>query len=161
MKYIKIYENFQIDKIYKIYQKFKTELGNILNEYKPMNWKLDYSYQDSSMKNVGLSIKHCKNYHNDLIIKFFEVSDKKQRDKEIPEKMKIEIECREKSLTDITDIFDILKNTMKKYSYFSKDHKIIYWNCSDFYIKTSDMDNILNDLKNNFEIYKDTKKYNL
>ena len=53
-----------------------------------------------------------------------------------------------------TQLSTFLTNAMKKYSYFTKDNSYMDVSLYTFYIKTADTENILSEIKNDFQLYK-------
>jgi hypothetical protein len=101
-------------------------------------------------------------------IRISNVKDKQLRAKPI-EKIKVNVDYGFDSSQMIDKILvesikEFIVKTLEKYSYFNK--KTPNWSNKqyvnyDFYVNISNVDNIMNDLNNDFQFYMDSKKYNL
>lgn len=172
MKYIKKFESFSEDPIKDIKIKLGNWLyANIPNKFNgPETWSgvnklysVDYSYQGRYWRKSGLSIKYRPGRdfsYDPLKIQIDGLKDNKQKELEIPTKLKIILEYRDDDRynDDIVDIFYFLSDTLKSYSYFSKEIQKFY---PKFFIKISDFDEIFKILDGGLDLYKNRKKFNL
>lgn len=94
------------------------------------------------------------------------LKDKKSKSDSVKHKQKIRVQLvtyyskpveSDKEFVSLLEEFII--DVFTKHSFFVKKY---YRNdCHDFYINTSDIDNIMNELNTDFEYYQSMKKYNL
>ncbi len=174
MKYLKIFESFGDSKI-------TNDLRLLLVKFLQKNITNDFlvtPYFNERGVNKGEALalnailirkNQIYNYPAALSIRILPVNDKQLRELPIKTKLKIHLKtcydtssCADQEFLNILIAF--LVSIFKMNSYFSKIyHHTIYGKLKqdyDFFINVSDIDNIMNDLKE-FEIYKDTSKYNL
>lgn len=171
MRYLKTYEQLNTS------SEVKDLLCRFLGKNIPTGVNLIWhnTERDMNKNTVSLALKTYdirKNisYRDSvkaLVIEICPVNDKQLRPERIKSKLKISIlpyallNLHEKEF--ISKITEFIEDVFKKYSYFYKrtpTYKYDRLSINDYYINTSDIDNIMNDLKD-FEIWSDTNKYNL
>jgi hypothetical protein len=181
MKYLKAFEDLgdEFDsQEYNIYRQLVSFLTNINRAFfSPESLKVIGNYSERgfgrSKKNgtaIALQYKdpkeHRFSFQTIFSIRIMNVSDKKLRDYRFSPKLRIRID-KYKNISNNTNelvifLYEFIVETFKKYSYFNKYSDQIYHRITDFYINTKDVPNIMKELNyDDFEIYKNAKKYNL
>lgn len=175
MKYIKTYEKYDSelydpDNIY-----FKKLLVEFLQNNIPDDFKVSSSYYErgedvNAIALMSVDARKGYAYRHDkpvLTIRLLRVNDKQLREVKIKPKLKVYIKtCYDIVGVDkyFVDIFtSFLCEVFKKYSYFNKERNCAHYPTRrnyEYYINKSDIDNIMEDLKE-FEVYKNSLKYNL
>lgn len=181
MKYLKTFEKYDPDLYDPDNGYFKKLLINFLINNKPADFKVSPSFYERDEKDYAIALTNIDArkgylYRQDkpvLTIRLLRVNDKKLRDQKTKPKLKISLKtCYDTTgiaNKDFVDIFILfLCDIFKKYSYFNKVQKYAYVNYNsnkrnyEYYINTSDIDNIINNLNEfDFEAYKNMKKYNI
>jgi len=164
MKYIKTYEVYSDD----IRENLRLSIGKWLDKIKPTNSSMNWSSYERGYSETGVALKLKPSRYigyDALIVRVENVIDKKLIGREIS-KLKVIVDCRidEIDSPEIVDINGFLIDVFKKYAYFyKKDQKYrgTKFLKYGFFINVSDIDKILKDLNDDFELYIDTKKYNL
>lgn len=172
MKYIKTYEVINEPDLYwllcKFLEKIKTDNFSIIKNF----------YERTEKKGVALAFlsKYKSDrdvYEKAFTIRILQVNDKQLRDSDVKPKLKIHLNCGydDTYLKDrpfIVSLEEFIISIFEKYSYFNKKRNMYLYSYTqgnkfsyDFYINTSDIEKIINELNNNFEMFMDTKKYNL
>ena len=167
MKYIKKYESIDKSSLHFL-------LCNFLEKIKIGDFSVNRNYYQRGEKH-GVAIAFMCKYkssktttHPVFVIRLLPVNEKQLRDSDVKTKMKVFIDCCYDAYVEDTQFLSSLKDfivdTFKKYSYFNK--KQICYNVAvsfryDFFIHVSDVEKIMNELNNDFEMYVDSKKYNL
>lgn len=170
MRYIKTYEEINTD--------LRVLLCNFLSKNIPTGVNLIryHTERDMNKNTVALALKTFDERKNipyrtsvdALVIEICPVNDKQLRKEKIKPKLKVTIipyrldNLNEKDF--ISNLTKFIEDIFKKYSYFYKRtpaytgyNKL---STTDFYINTSDIENIMSDLEH-FEMWVDTNKYNL
>jgi len=172
MKYIQTYEQLNID--------LRASLYKLLKRISPSDIHIDYYTNNRFDKDIGkndsalvlrtFDIRKNISYREDinaLVINISQVNDKQLRKERNKPKMKISVipyDIKNSSEKEfITNLTEFIVKTLKTYSYFNKT-KITHMNnklsINDYYINTSDVENILRDLEE-LDLWLTTKKYNL
>jgi len=168
MKYIKTYEELEdfSSNEYNIH----FQLVDFLRNLKEPSYSYSANhYEKGEKKGVAVALKYSTNdlrYSPEALfsIRIMEVSDNKLKDYKYSPKLKIRIRkynnyIRNNEFGSI--LYDFIIELFKKYSYFNNSKSMMYYNINDFFINTKDIPDIMRELNENFEIYRDTKKYNL
>ena len=169
MKYIKTYEDVKSE------SDLHFILCNFLEKIDKSKFKVNHVIYEKG-KNYGRSlsfeiIKQGRNtsFWGEKLTRAFTlritpVNDKKLRSESIKPKIKILLDSIYYTDDDTAlTLIDFMTEIFKKYSYFNK--KLVSFNNNkngkyEFYINTSDIENIENDLKD-FEFFISSNKYNL
>lgn len=163
MKFVKTYENFDL---VVFSGKFRYLINDLIEDKKLLTTK--YKNDGFWIQEKDPRTNRHFDYQNKFFdAKFFHLNDTKMR--EIPlykrEKMGISFQYTfrhlHKETEYCTQLSTFLTNVMKKYSYFTKDNSYMANTLYTFYIKTTDTENILSEIKNDFQLYVDMNKYNM
>ena len=160
MKYIKKFES--IDKA-----SLHFLLCNFLEKVKIDDFSVNRNYYNGAIAFMCKYKSGRTTTYPIFVIRLLPVNDKQLRDSEVKTKMKVFFDCcYDDSFVEdkqfISSLKDFISDTFKKYSYFNKQQ--ICYNVGiryDFFIHVSDVEKIMNELNNDFEMYVDSKKYNL
>jgi len=169
MKYIRLFEQNK--------NQLKKEITNWLSRIKPNdNYKVKSEHFIRGEQN-GITMMFDTSratYYGGyplFVIRISEVSDKKQKELKIKTKLKIQLDYRfatqssSKEFDDdfVTHLKDFMKDIFTKYSYFNKKIPNYYssgMSGYDIFINVNDIENIVSEF-DNFNIYIDSKKYNI
>ena len=171
MKYIKTYESLESE------SKLHALLCSFLKKIeKTSKFELKTTFYERGEKGTSeaLSFNVFKNNRTwsdksspAFSIRVSPVGDKQLRDESVKPKIKVLINsCYYHPDEDtIPFLLKFIKETFRKYSYFMKDDPSYTFgpNASKtyFFINTSDINNIMGELNDNFEMWMNTQKYNL
>ena len=171
MKYLKTFEGINSD--------LRYLLVDFLQKNKTNNFSVTPNLTVRDKKSEALSLNSTdarKNrswlWDNNLIvlsIRISPINDKQLRNAPIKTKLKINFNCAydttgvaDQNFLDI--LIEYLTIIFKKYSYFNKVSHHTYngklKQNYELFINVSDIDNIMKDLED-FEMYKDMRKYNI
>jgi len=167
MKYIRLFE--EIENV-KTISNLHYELALFLRKFETDEYHVISNFYERGEKNgVALAFQYKgKKWGPQTIfsIRITEVSDNKLKELLIKPKLKIKIDYYESVTRYVDDGFgfllrDFISEIFKKYSYFNKFIKQYANKIGNFYINIKDIQNIVNELNENFELFISTKKYNL
>ena len=186
MRYLKTYEENIINNAMAgpVMLDLERELSKWLNEIKPEHYVVerDYKYYRRDKPGLALIFKNSKYGLGStrfviFIIRVLDVSDNKQKDLKTKTKLKIELDYKyirfsgnqvpsgyDEEFT--TTLKEFISETILKYSYFKKSDLYnmfgynMFGESHEIYIHRKDVENIVSDL-DGFDIYLDSKKYNL
>lgn len=173
MKYIKTYEQISITQT-----DLRALLCDFLSKNIPTGINLIRHHTNEPEMNKYSTALALKSYDERknisyrspitaLVIETSPVSDKQLRKETIKSKLKITvipyalINLHEREF--ISKLTDFIEEIFKKYSYFYKRKPMFRFNrisVNDYYINTSDIDSIMNDLQY-FDVWLNSNKYNL